>query len=245
MSGSIYHSMRPEDGVQLKGDQKTAFVSTMFDRIARRYDAMNLIISLGQTSYWRWRAFRGLQLPEGAAVLDVGTGPGNIPRMLHGRFRGVQVEGMDVSPGMLELARKADSQSRYFEGSVTAIPRPDHQYDLVTTILTLRNFPDLDLSLAEMIRVLKPGGRLMILDAFNGDGVVMPLLRRAWMRGVVPLLTAPFTDRKAYEYLAESIEKQVSVEDVAARLRGLGCSRVEITAYSFGSAALVVGVKGK
>ena len=152
--------------VALRGEKKTRFVTSMFDSIADRYDLMNALLSFGMTSLWRKRAFRWLALSEGDRVLDVGCGTGWVPRFLHRRQEGLEIEALDVSPNMLQLAREKDSRTNYFEGDVANIEREDGSYDLVTTIYTLRNFPDRERSLAEMLRVLKRGGRLLILDAF-------------------------------------------------------------------------------
>lgn len=225
----------------MRGDDKRHFVRGVFDRLAGHYDAMNLLISLGQTTWWRWRALSGLSLRSGAKVLDVGCGTGWVVRHLARRYPGTVIEGMDLSAGMLEAARARDREATYFQGDVTDIPRPDGTYDLVTTVFTLRNFPDLDASLDEMCRVLAPGGRLLVLDGFPPRG---PRLWRAfhafWMRRVVPALVRPFADASAYRYLAESILAHVAPEEVARRLevRGLKVERVRL--FGLGSAAVIV-----
>ncbi len=234
-------SIRPEEGPSLEPDAKREFVRGLFDRIAPHYDAANVVISLGQTSLWRWRALGRLPLGQGSRVLDVGCGTGWVVQHLRRRYPGIEVEGMDLSTEMLREARARDPEGSYFEGDVTAIPRPDAHYDGITTVFTLRNFPDLEAATREMLRVLRPGGFLLALDTFPPQGAPGPWqkLHRLWLRRVVPALVAPFGDPAPYRYMAESIFRHVSVPEYEAMLRRLGAREVSIRHYSFGTATRV------
>ncbi|MDF1563984.1 MAG: class I SAM-dependent methyltransferase [Deltaproteobacteria bacterium] len=233
-------SPTPVVAVGLRGDDKRHFVRGVFDRLAGRYDAMNLLISLGQTSWWRWRSLKALPLHAGMRILDVGCGTGWVVRHLAGRAPDATIEGMDLSEGMLIEARARDPQATYFQGDVTDIPREDGSYDLVTTVFTLRNFPDLDASLDDMVRVLGPGGRIFILDGFPPQG---PALWRGfhalWMRHIVPLLVRPFADHRSFRYLAESILRHVTPDEVARRLEARGLTVERIHRFGLGSAAAI------
>lgn len=234
----------PADAVALRGNEKRDVVRTMFDRIAPNYDLLNLIISLGQTTWWRKRALRGLGLTAGQRVLDVGCGTGWVVQFLRRRYPGVIGEGMDLSPRMLDEARRIDPDGNYFEGDVCELDRPDDTYDLVVTVFTSRNFPDLDKSVSEMMRVLKPGGSLIVLDSFPAlPGSFWGKLQRLWMRRIVPILVRPFADPKAYGYLAESIENHVAASQLAALCGEHGAREVRIDDYSFGSATRVMAFK--
>ncbi len=233
----------PADAAALRGDGKRAFVRDVFDRLAPRYDGLNLVISLGQTTLWRARAFSGLELRPGARVLDVGCGTGVSVRALRARYPGVRVEGLDLSEGMIEEARRRDPGGAYEVGDVTALPHGDAAFDLVTTVYTTRNFPDLDRALDELVRVTRPGGRVLVLDSFPPRaGSAFGALHATWLREVVPRLVAPFADRRSFEYLAESILRHVEPEELAARFRRRGCD-AEVRSYSLGAATRVLATR--
>lgn len=234
----------PAAATRLRGDDKRAFVRTLFDRLAPRYDRLNLLISLGQTTWWRKRALARLELRPGARVLDVGCGTGWVVQYLRGRYPGLELEGMDLSPGMLAEARRQDPQGSYFEADVCNIDRPSDHYDLVCTVFTSRNFPDLTASVAEMMRILAPGGRLLVLDSFPApSGSAWAHLQSIWMDWIVPVLVRPFADPDAYGYLAASIRNHVATDELAALCRQHGAETVTIDHYSFGSASRVLATK--
>eukprot|EP00959_Pyramimonas_sp_CCMP1952_P160670 3360096-Pyramimonas_sp.AAC.1 len=122
------------------------------------------------------------------------------------------------------------------------MPFHDGSYNLVTTIYTLRNFPDLFGGLREMIRVTAPGGYIVILDAFPVGGF-MKLLLKLWLKYIVPSLASCFIERKPYEYLANSIQSAVSSAEVSKMLQQLGCETVQQQSYSFGAAVRIVARK--
>ncbi|GAB4300794.1 MAG: demethylmenaquinone methyltransferase [Myxococcota bacterium] len=243
MKETFYDVLSPEEGAKLKGERKRQFVAEMFDRIAFRYDLMNLLISFGQTTLWRKRAFASLRLPNEARILDVGCGTGWVVKYLKKRFPNAIIEGMDISSEMLAKARRNDPQTRYFWGDVTAIPVADSSCDLVTTIFTMRNFPELTKSLSEMTRVLKPGGKLVILDTFPSNEGLLPKINSFWLRRFVPLLASQISDKKAYAYIAESIENFVPYPKVCDELEKLGCKIIEVSHYSFGTATKITSQK--
>lgn len=237
-------SPAPQDVPHLPSEQKRDYVRGMFDRLAPSYDRMNLVISVGQTTLWRKRALAGLGLSSGDRVLDVGTGTGWVVTYLRRVYPGTVVEGSDLSPGMLDEARRIDPEGTYFEADVTALPCDDDAYDLVTTVFTSRNFPELEKGVAEMMRVTKPGGRVLVLDSFPPpDGSLWGAFQQFWMGRVVPVLVRPFADPNAYRYLAASIMNHVTAEQLSALFRAHGASDLQVTPYSFGSATRVMATK--
>ena len=229
--------------VYARGEPKRLFIRSLFDRLAPRYDRLNLVISMGQTTLWRRAALAGLGLAPGQRVLDVGCGTGWTVRYLRDRYPGIVAEGLDLSPGMIAEARRRDPGGQYLEGDAASIQRPDGNYDLVTNIFTSRNFPDPDRALSEMVRVIRPGGRLLLLDTFPPRG---PLPWRAfhafWLRKAVPALVRPFADPRAFAYLAESILAHISAAEMGARLERLGCS-VSLCSYSLGTACRILATR--
>ena len=164
---------------------------------------------------------------------------------LGARYGCAGVEGLDCSPAMLAEASARLPGRRFTRGDACALPHADATFDVVTTVFTLRNFPDLQGSLREMVRVLRPGGTLLIVDAFPPADGLMRRLLALWLDRVVPLLAALVTrrDPKPYRYLAASIQQTVAVEAVAEALRGAGCEAVAVRTYTFGAAARVMATK--
>ncbi|MFT4702530.1 MAG: demethylmenaquinone methyltransferase/2-methoxy-6-polyprenyl-1,4-benzoquinol methylase [Bradymonadia bacterium] len=238
--------MRPQDVPALPANDKRDYVRGMFDALAPRYDRMNLVISLGQTTWWRKRALRGLGLQAGQRVLDIGTGTGWVVTYLKGKVPGLVVDGSDLSPGMLVEARKLDPDSHYFEADVCELPCETGSYDMVTTVFTTRNFPTLEPGVSEMMRVLKPGGRLLVLDSFPfPEGSLWGRFQALWMSKIVPILVKPFANPDSYRYLAASIQNHVSPEELSELCKKHGATTVDVTPYTFGSATKVLATKAQ
>lgn len=250
MVGSSFDAHAPLDGFKLRGEDKLAFVSDMFDRVAPTYDLLNHFISLGQTTMWRLLALtrlggqRGVLRP-GAKILDVGCGTGWITWFFGWYYRGMalDVEGMDCSKVMLDEARKINPDARFTIGNVCDLRYESNSFDAVTTVYTLRNFPDLDEGIGEMYRVTKPGGHVVVLDAFPPSNEYMRRVLHLWLEGVMPKIAALFmNDPKAYRYLSASIRSTVAVGRVGEMLEALG-AEVEVREYTFGTAARIVARK--
>lgn len=236
-----------EEGFKLKGNQKLEFVTELFDRIAIQYDTINLFISLGQTTLWRILALGWLQtyLKPCTRVLDVGCGTGWVSWFLYWRYPhlNLQVEAMDCSQQMLQEARRLYPKFTFTHGDVCALPYSDGAFDLVTTVYTLRNFPDLYDGLKEMVRVTAPGGHIVILDAFPTGGM-MQFVLKVWLSYIMPHVASIFIDRKPYHYLANSIQSTVPSSEVASILTQLGCTGpIMQTRYSFGAAVRLIARK--
>ena len=237
-------TITPLKATQLQGEDKRQYIHTLFDNIATKYDFIRTIVFLGQTSAWYRQALRDLELQPGMKVLDVGCGTGESTRFLTNSYPDIEVEGLDLSPRMLEVARNWDSVSNYFEGDVCNIERPDGSYDLVITAFTFRNFPDKQTSLQEMIRVLRPGGRLLILDHFQPQKILLKQAYTFWMSQIVPQIVKPFIeDSTPYRYLAQSIINQLSMSEFAELINGFGAKVTETNFYGGGASGRLIAIK--
>jgi demethylmenaquinone methyltransferase/2-methoxy-6-polyprenyl-1,4-benzoquinol methylase len=216
--------------------------SPIFEEIAPFYDAANLLLSLGQTTIWRTLALKDLDLLPGDRVLDVGCGTGWVVRHLRRTYPGIRIEGMDISPAMLHQARLRDPTGHYFEGNLQAIPRGDRCYDLVTAVFILRNLPDLRQPVKEMLRVLKPQGRLLVLEAFplGETPAWFRILHRGWLRLVIPFIGWIFGHREPYCYLGQSILHYLTLTEFLHRLTALGTAVEDCRTFSLGAAARVI-----
>lgn len=210
-------------------EKDAALVQGMFDRVAPRYDLANAVLSLGQDRHWRRVAARAAELRPGERALDVATGTGMLADDL--AATGAQVIALDFSQAMLQAgaqrrARAGAGDHRWVAGDGTRLPLPDASVDAVTIAFGLRNLPDVDLGLAEMARVTRPGGRLVVLEFGQPP---QPLLRRAYhaaLRGFVPATARLVaSDPRAYTYLAESIVAWPDAPRLAERLQAAGWAR--------------------
>lgn len=178
----------------------------MFDDIAKRYDLLNHLLSLGQDFYWRRVMTRELSAQPGQLILDLAAGTGDSSLGL--LKQGAEVIGLDLSHNMLAIARAklAGMSFAAVQGSAYAMPFHDSSFDGLTCAFGIRNMPETPKALAEIFRVLKPGGRMVILEFSMPTGWFRPMYR-LYLRAVIPAISQVLSDRSAYEYLGDSIEK--------------------------------------
>jgi demethylmenaquinone methyltransferase/2-methoxy-6-polyprenyl-1,4-benzoquinol methylase len=225
-----------------------AAVNSMFGRIAHRYDLANRVLSVGIDTHWRSRLVATVAGFRPRNVLDVATGSGDVAFALARRLRGgVAVFGMDFCEPMLERAetRKAARPVRYANvefmfGDAGNIPLPEASFDAVTIAFGLRNFADRAACLAEIRRVLRPDGRLFILEFSRPWRLVRPAYD-GYLRRVVPGLAGFLTgDRRAYEYLGDTIGAFPGRQELTAEIRAAGYGAVSARSMTMGIVALHV-----
>src|SRR5262245_9637237 len=223
-------------GGTLSGDG----VRTMFDRIAPVYDAMNRVMTAGLDRRWR-RITIDETVRSGDRVLDACCGTGDLAVAAHAR--GASVVGLDFSEPMLERARRKDSAVEWVHGDMLALPFGDESFDAVTVGFGVRNVEDLDGGLRELRRVLRPGGRLGILEITTPRGPLAPFYR-VWFDRVVPLLGKLLPGGAAYTYLPASVRRFPGPDDLAARLEASGFPAVRYRTFAGSIVALHVGEAG-
>ncbi len=220
-------------------------VRSMFARIAGRYDLANHLLSGGVDFWWRQRLVRAVHDARPAAVLDLATGSGDVAFALaDGLPSPVAITGMDFCQPMLdEAVKKRPGSPRwakiaFHQGDGMALPLPDAQFDAVTISFGLRNMADRHKSLTEMRRVLRPGGRLFVLEFSQPFAWFRPFYY-AYLKFVLPLIAGVVTgDRSAYEYLCGSIEQFPGRDAMSAEIKRAGFARVRATPLTFGIVAL-------
>ena len=205
-------------------------VRAMFDRIARVYDLMNRVMTAGMDERWRARAADLAAVGPGSRALDVATGTGDLAVAL--AARGAEVTGVDFSEEMLALARRKAPGLTFASGNALALELPDDSFDAATVGFGARNFDDLGRGLAEMARVVRPGGRVVVLEITNPQRPPLSTFFRLWFDRVVPLLGRFAGDPDAYEYLPSSVRRFPGPRDLAAELdrAGVGDVRWLLTA---------------
>lgn len=193
-----------------------------FDKIARTYDRLNHLMTLGLDRLWRRRAVRGLH----GNVLDVACGTGDMVVEL--QKHGCNVTGVDLSEEMMAIARQKAPAATYMFADAERLPFPDGAFDAVTCAFGVRNFVHLKKGLGEMLRVLKPGGRMVLLELATPDSVIIRPFYDFYAKHTIPLLGKWLAgNRTAYTYLPESIERFPKGEDFMQIIKELGAAVVQ------------------
>jgi demethylmenaquinone methyltransferase / 2-methoxy-6-polyprenyl-1,4-benzoquinol methylase len=223
------------------GTLPDAQVRAMFDRIAGVYDRMNSVMTAGMHHAWRERAVDLARVAPGSRALDVATGTGDLAIAL--RRRGADVVGQDFSDGMLELARRKAPELRFEQGDALELPYADGEFDAVTVGFGARNFADLGRGLAEMTRVAKPGGRVVVLEITTPQRPPLSWFFRLWFDRAVPALGRLAGDPDAYTYLPSSVRRFPGPRDLAAELAAAGLTEVRWVLTAGGIIAIHAGTK--
>ncbi len=230
--------------------EKPRYVASMFGRIAPRYDLMNTLMTGGMDAWWRAAVAEAASLPAGGIALDVGTGTARLALALALREPGAQVVGVDFAQPMLREGagrlRTSAEEKRVGLAAADALRLPfeDGQFDAVVSAFVVRNLADVRAGLAEQARVLRPGGRLVVLEITPGPpGPTRPPFR-FYFRRLVPLVGALVAgDASAYTYLPESAAAFLEPERLAEGLRRLGLMDVSVRRLGLGTVAITSGRK--
>ena len=214
-------------------------VRTMFDRIAPVYDVMNRVMTAGLDLRWR-RLTAEAVVRRGDRVLDACCGTGDLA--VADARAGGEVTGLDFSPRMLERARKKSGAVQWVEGDMLALPFEDGSFEAATVGFGVRNVVDLEHGLAELARILAPGGRLGILEITTPTGPLAPFYR-LWFDRIVPLLGKVLKGGEAYSYLPASVRRFPDKQALAGLLRAAGFDGVEYRTFAGGIVALHTGAK--
>jgi demethylmenaquinone methyltransferase / 2-methoxy-6-polyprenyl-1,4-benzoquinol methylase len=213
-------------------------VRTMFDRIAPVYDAMNRVMTVGLDVRWRRLAAAAAVTP-GAAVLDAACGTGDLA-IADLKAGAVKVTGLDFSEQMLVRARRKEPRIEWVQGDMLALPFEDASFDAATVGFGVRNVADLERALAELRRVLRPGGKLAILEITQPRGALRPFFS-LWFDRVVPLLGKVLPGGNAYTYLPASVKRFPDAERLAELMRANGLGGVGFRLLGGTIVALHVG----
>jgi demethylmenaquinone methyltransferase / 2-methoxy-6-polyprenyl-1,4-benzoquinol methylase len=196
----------------------------MFDRIAGVYDVMNSVMTVGMHQRWRERAVELARIAPGSRALDVATGTGDLAVAL--REAGADVVGCDFSEEMLERARRKDPSVRFEWADALALPYEDDSFDAATVGFGARNFSDLSRGLSEMARVVRPGGRVVVLEITTPRKPPLSTFFSLWFDRAVPALGRLAGDEDAYSYLPSSVKRFPGPEQLAGDLADAGLEEI-------------------
>jgi demethylmenaquinone methyltransferase / 2-methoxy-6-polyprenyl-1,4-benzoquinol methylase len=233
---------------QRDSDQFATQVRGMFDRIAGVYDTMNSAMTAGLHHEWRERAVDRAEIGPGSDALDVCCGTGDLALALRRRIGpDGRVVGSDFSEPMLELARRKSGEQglavEFGWADALDLPYGDASFDAVTIGFGARNLGDLDKGLGEMARVLRPGGRLVILEITRPQREPLSTFYSLWFDRVVPMLGTFAGDSDAYSYLPESVRTFPEPEPLAAKIDAAGFTRIRWLLLAGGIIAIHSGTK--
>ena len=218
-------------------------VSSMFDGVAKRYDIVNDLLSLGQTKRWRKQVQNIINPQPGMAILDIAAGPGSSSEPL---FKaGADVTSLDFSEGMLAQGRKARPYLKFVKGDALNLPFVENTFDVTTISFGLRNTNDYQRALREALRVTKPGGRMVIVEFSTPTSRIFRTIYMNYLMKALPKIAQRTSSNPAaYIYLAESIRAWPTQEELAEKMSASGWKSPNWVNLTGGVVAVHTGIKG-
>ena len=228
---------------RLTGQERATYVQNMFTRIAKRYDLMNRLMTGGQDVRWRQQVIQLARLRNHARLLDLGTGTGDLAREAITQFPQAKVIAADFTLEMMRVGQKR-SRLNFSSADALCLPFQDWSFDAVVSGFLMRNVIDLQKALQEQYRVLKKGGRMVILDTTRPKKNLLSPLIWVHMHFVIPTLGRLLTGSSdAYRYLPETTEGFVTAEEMAARMAAARFKKINYERFMFGTIAIHWGEK--
>jgi demethylmenaquinone methyltransferase/2-methoxy-6-polyprenyl-1,4-benzoquinol methylase len=215
----------------------------MFDRIAHRYDLVNTVLSGGIDGGWRRRAARATGLEPGGSALDVACGSGKLTAVLsHIAGPRGRVVGLDFSPLMLEIARRDHAGIEFLEGDALNLPFDDGSFDAATIAFGLRNLSNPVRGLGEMLRVVKPGGRPVVLEFVRPPKNLIGSAYRLYLRTLLPAIGGAISGQPAaYRYLSDTVDSYRTPDELRAMADAAGWQHVKYQPLAMSTVGVLVG----
>lgn len=231
---------------QLTGDERARYVQKMFARIAGRYDLMNRLMTAGQDVRWRRRVIQLAQLPDNGRLLDIATGTGDIAREAMEQHPDITAVGGDFTVEMMRVGKMDPSRQsiKWTAADTLALPFPNQIFDAVTSGFLMRNVINVPLAFREQVRVLRPGGRIVVLESSPPKKNALRPFIRLHLNYIIPNMGGLITgDKDAYRYLPDSTQQFQDPDSLADIMRTAGLKNVSYELFMFGTIAIHVGYK--
>jgi len=236
--------------VQLSGKDRAEFVGRMFDRISGRYDFLNTVMTGGRHYSWRAKAVELLEAKEIGVALDVATGTGDFAFDLLNKSSVTKVVGVDFAGEMLNTSvRKAYDRglgSKFIPniGDAHKLPYKDDSFICATVGFGARNFIDLPGAMSELVRVIKPGSKVVVLEIVRPAGLIISKIFLFYFRKVTPYIGGLLAgDKEAYTYLPESVQSFMTASDLAEVMADTGLGEISVNRVALGTVAIISGKK--
>lgn len=224
-------------------------VEQMFDNISGKYDLLNRILSMGIDVRWRKKVVKSVKKANPKTVLDIATGTGDLAIQI-AKSTQAQITGFDLSAGMLEVGRKKvtkeklDDRIEMIQGDAENMPFEDNSFDVITVAFGVRNFENLKKGLDEIYRVLKPGGKFIILEFSQPESFPMKQLYAFYSKNILPKIGKQISkDESAYTYLPDSVKAFPYGEEMKKILKNSNFSKSSDKKLTFGIASIYESLK--
>lgn len=231
-------------------DERNRRIGEMFSSIAPRYDFLNRLLSAGRDRLWRRKAVESVLPKRGGRHLDVATGTADVAlEIFRQKGMGAFVAGSDISMEMMRIGRikaaRAGARDRiaFVRAPAEALPFRDGAFDSASAAFGIRNVVDRTRGLAEMCRVVRPGGRVVILEFSRPESALFGSLYQSYFAKVLPRIGGLLSRRSAYEYLPDSVQAFPDPADFDEMMKKAGCRKVERRPLTFGIVTLYIGEK--
>lgn len=246
MTNHTHDHIKPYDESALS---KKKQVEQMFDNISPKYDLLNRVLSMGIDIQWRKDVIKMIQAAKPKTILDIATGTGDLAIMM-GKNTDAQITGLDLSAGMLEVGRKKvteqglSSRIEMIQGDSENLPFEDNSFDCVTVSFGVRNFEHLEQGLAEIFRILKPGGTFVILEFSYPTTFPMKQLYTFYSKNILPAIGKLVSkDQSAYTYLPDSVRAFPHGEEMKNILKSVNFTQPIDKKLTFGIASIYKSIK--
>ena len=234
---------------QHQGKEKKVYVEKMFNDISKRYDLFNTLSSLGIDRYWRGKLTNSFNLNKNNKLLDVATGTGDVVFSFYRKFR-VSCVGVDIAYKMIKLANMkkdikkiSNSDVEFLIGDAEKLDFSDDLFDALTISFGFRNLGDYNQGLSEFYRVLKPGGKVAILEFSKSTSFWFRPIFNFYFNRIIPIIGSLLARKDAFLYLPESVDNFLSRKDVCDKMKNAGFVNITYKDYTFGIATIYTGIK--
>lgn len=228
---------------QLTGRERASYVQSMFTKIAHRYDVMNRLMTGGMDVRWRKEVISLTKIRPHGSILDLGTGTGDLAREALTQYPKARVTAADFTLEMMRVGKKSGPLN-FSSADALHLPFLDKTFDAVVSGFLMRNVTDVQVALQEQYRVLKPGGRIVVLDTTKPKKNLLSPFIKFHMHVIIPTIGGLLSGmRDAYEYLPDSTEGFLTAEELLIRMAAVGFRRVQFKRLMFGTIAIHWGEK--
>ena len=230
------------------GSDKKDFVQSMFDKISFKYDFFNHLTTFYIDKYWRFQFIKKLNINDNMKILDIATGTGDVIISIAKKYKNIDCTGFDCSQNMLDIAKnKSNNQDlnkiKYIHGFAENLPFKDNSFDIITISFGTRNFNNYEIALKEIKRILKPNGKLAILEFCRPKSSIFQTIFSFYFNKIIPIIGKVLTGEKIFDYLPESVNNFFSISELSKKIEEFGFTKIKSKNLTFGICSILIGKK--